>query len=352
MSFFLRVDKKYGQIIHEFLSTALLLDFELQTQRSERSLFFPLKRDLADSERQYLKALNIAFNIEKKIPLKTRTKQKDNLEEELQKILTQEEFKLIPKSFDVLGHVLIIDIPNELQDKKKQISRIYIEKIKPIKTVIQKIGPVKGDLRVREYEILEGDENLEVIYKENGCNYKLDISKVFFNPRLSTERIRIANLINLNERVLDMFAGVGPFSCLIAKKALARVTAVDLNHHAIKYLKQNVKLNKVEHLVEIIEADISDVLKNKYNYTFDKIIMNLPEKSHEFLSMASQAIKKDGGIIYFYTFSNENDLPDEIINQINIQISKSSRELKKIGTHKVRLVAPYEWQVCYELSIQ
>lgn len=330
----------------------MLLDFELQTQRSENFLFFPIKRELAENEKHHLSNLKISFNIEKKVAIKRRLKQKNSLEEELKKILTQKEFKLISRSFDVLGHVLIVDLPNELQNKKTQISKIYIEKIKPVKTVIQKIGPVKGDLRIREYEFLEGDKNLEVSYRENDCIYKFDISKVFFNPRLSTERMRIANLIKNNDKVLDMFAGVGPFSCLIAKKALASITAVDLNPHAIHYLKENVKLNKVDHLVEIIEADVNEILKNNFNYAYDKIIMNLPERSHEFLSSASPCLKKDGGVIYFYTFLNENDPEDEIINQINIEVSKSSRKLKKFGIHKVRLVAPYEWQVCYELLIK
>ncbi|NHI93178.1 MAG: class I SAM-dependent methyltransferase family protein [Candidatus Lokiarchaeota archaeon] len=352
LSYFLRIERKNGQIIHKFLTGLQLLEFELQIQTFGKYLFFPLKRQLNKNEIKLLINLNIPYKIEEKSSKKAKINRINSLKDEFKKVLNQKEIDLIPHSFDVLGHVLIIDFPVELQEKKKLITKILIEQLKPVKSVVQKLGPVTGELRVREYELLEGDKDLETIYTENNCKYKLDISKVFFNPRLSSERMRIAELIDINDNVLDMFAGVGPFTCLIAKKAKARITAIDLNPYAIFYLQYNIKLNKVEHLVNVIEGDIRNVLKDRFHFAFDKVIMNLPEKSYEFLDIACKSIKKEGGIIYFYAFINENDSNDEFLNKIKNIISNSFRNLKKINIHKVRLVAPYEWQVCYELSIK
>ena len=42
--------------------------------------------------------------------------------------------------------------------------------------------------------------------------------QVFWNPRLSHEHERIVNLVDKNDVVHDMFAGIGPFAIPLAKK--------------------------------------------------------------------------------------------------------------------------------------
>ena len=87
--------------------------------------------------------------------------------------------------------------------------------------------------------------------KCNGCNAcvahcKLDVKKVYFSPRLATERKRVADLVSDGEEILDMFAGVGPFPFVIAKEKSVDITAVDINEVAIQYLNENIKINKVK----------------------------------------------------------------------------------------------------------
>jgi len=348
---FLKINKKYGKEIHDLLLELKIFNNSMKVQRDEENILFPLTRSPNTAEIVTIEKIVTEYKIEEKISDPADFKKIEKVQDLLKEFLTEKEIKSIPHSFDIIGHVLVIDLPEILLKKEKKIAGAFLKTLKPVKSVVKKKGPVKGEIRVRELEILEGNKDLETLYKENGCNYKIDISKVFFNPRLSTERLRIANLIKNNEIILDMFAGAGPFSCLIAKRKLAEVYAVDLNPDAIKYLKMNAKLNKIEHLVKTFEGDIRKIFNPQFHNKFDIIIMNLPEKAIESLDIACNAIKKEGGFIYLYSFINENDTEGVILNKIKEILQANNRKLKNITSHKVRLVAPYEWQVCFELEI-
>ena len=88
---------------------------------------------------------------------------------------------------------------------------------------------------MRDYELIGGSGNTETVHREYGCVYNLDISKVYFSPRLSYEHYRVASQVQEEEIVIDMFAGVGPFSILIAKNhEHVKVYAIDLNPEAVK----------------------------------------------------------------------------------------------------------------------
>jgi tRNA (guanine37-N1)-methyltransferase len=87
------------------------------------------------------------------------------------------------------------------------------------------------------------------------------VTKVYFSPRLSQERLRIAQKVRGGEVVIDMFAGVGPFSIQIAKKFNnVKVYAIDTNPVAIQFLKQNIALNKIENIFPL-EAILERSLK-------------------------------------------------------------------------------------------
>ena len=97
-----------------------------------------------------------------------------------------------------------------------------------VRAVFAKSGWVSGTERIMPLRYVAGENRTQTIHKEHGCSFKVDLSKVFFSPRLSSEHQRIAKLVDEGERVVDMFAGVGPFSILIAKGLSdVRVEAID-----------------------------------------------------------------------------------------------------------------------------
>ena len=121
----------------------------------------------------------------------------------------------IPSSFDIIGNkekaVAIVEIPKEAANYKNKIAKAIMEQHKNVKTVLDKGTPRKGIFRIRDYKILAGSRNTEVMHSENGCRFLIDPRKAYFSQREGTERQRIASLVKNGETVMAFFAGAGPF---------------------------------------------------------------------------------------------------------------------------------------------
>ena len=158
---------------------------------------------------------------------------------------------MLPVSFDVIGDVAIIRLDRELTSWSSKIGDAMIRANPRLRTVAMDKG-VKGELRVRDIEVVSGDPVTETEHIEYGLRLMVDPSKTYFNPRLAGERRRIASLVRPGERVTDMFAGVGPFSLMISKYAVPSVIfAIDLNHDAIELMKRNIELNKAKNIIPL-----------------------------------------------------------------------------------------------------
>src|SRR3989338_3820024 len=167
------------------------------------------------------------------------------LKKALENILTTQESKELISSFDQIGDIIIVRIPDSLLSKKKLIGETLLKQVKIAKSIFYQASAVEGDFRTRNLEILAGDNKTETEYKEFGCKFTVDVENAFFSPRLSTERERIANLVRDGETVVNMFAGVGMFSVMIAKKKKCTVYSIDINPIAAKLCEKNIKSNKI-----------------------------------------------------------------------------------------------------------
>ncbi len=214
-------------------------------------------------------------------------------------LLTKEELSRVKRSFDIIGSVAVLEIGLP-EEKEKLVAETMLKAFPSVKTVCKKAGAIEDEFRVRPIKVLAGD-GTETIYVEHGCRMKLDVGRVYFSPRLSTERLRVAKQVAPGERVLVMFAGVGPYALLIAKlQPDARVWAVEKNPAGVKYLKENIALNKLEGRVEAFLGDVRKVVP-KLGMKFDRIVMPLPKGAGDFLDVAFAALK-NGGIVHFYGF--------------------------------------------------
>jgi len=144
---------------------------------------------------------------------------------------------LLPSSFDVIGDIAIIELPEELMPHGKAIGEAILRAHRHIKAVFAKGSRIEGEYRVRELVHLAGEKRTETPHRENGVRLKLDVARVYFSPRLATERMRVFEKTRPGEVVFDMFAGVGPYSILLARKA-GPVFACDINPWAIRYLEE------------------------------------------------------------------------------------------------------------------
>ena len=268
-----------------------------------------------------------------------------NFSELLEDELSESEIENLRTSFDTIGDIVILEIPDDLINKKQMIGDAALEFTKR-KSVYMKKSAIKGTTRVRELEFLSGKDDSITIHKEHGARLKLDVREVYFSPRLATERKRVMESVKNGEKILDMFCGIGPFPIVIAKNKNVDITAVDINDEAIKYLNENIKLNKLKGNIKTYCGDVRDVA-NSFNTKFDRIIMNLPGLAYTFLDVSVDLIK-NGGIINYYEFS---DSYEQGIERLNKAANNVGKKVEIINTRKVKSTSPGEWHIAIDGKI-
>ena len=248
------------------------------------------------------------------------------------------------RAYDVLGNVAIVNFPKEfnLKDKKKIAEKILSEN-KSVTTILEKSGKVSGRLRKPELKYILGEKTFEVLYRENGCVFRFNVDTTYFSPRLSNERKEIAEKIKKNEEVLVMFAGVAPFSIVIAKNSLAKkVYSNEINREANKYAKLNVEKNKLKNRIELVNGDIKKVAE-KLNKKFDVIVMPRPQLKDSFLEQAFELSKKKTRI-YYYDFCKADET-DKIVEKIKFEAKENKKKIKILNVKKAGEIAPYKIRV-------
>ena len=280
------------------------------------------------------------------VELELLKKQPSNFTELLEDLLDENEIEKLKTSYDVVGDVVIIEIPDELECKKTDIGEAAL-KFSKRKSVYMKKSAVKGTTRVRDLELLAGVDNPITIHKEHGTRLKLNVKKMYFSPRLATERKRVSDSVKDNERILDMFCGIGPFPSVIAKNNCVEIVGVDINSNAIEYFKENIMLNKLKNITAIC-SDIRKVYDKLKLMKFDRIIMNLPGLAYSFLDIAFDLIA-DNGIINYYEFS---DSYENGIKRIEDIAKKKNRKVEIINTRKVKSTSPGMWHVAIDAKIK
>lgn len=273
------------------------------------------------------------------------------LKKALEGILSEKEASELYSAFDQVGDIIIVRIPDSLISKKKIIGETLLENVHPARSVFYQATPVAGDFRTRSLEILAGEDNTQTEYKEYGCRFKVDVEKAFFSPRLSTERNRIAQMVQDGEVVINMFGGVGMFSIVAAKKKKCTVYNIDLNPEAAKLCDENIRLNKkLAGTVISIHGDASQVIREHLQDKGDRTLMLLPERSDEFLSSAISATKS-GGIIHYYSHQHADKRQDavQVSKQHYMEVTLVKSEI--LGGRMVRAVGPRYYQTVVDVRI-
>ena len=348
----IKVPKTQGEKMLGIVNKMGISDRELGIHNDANSIYIPLVRRPNKEEiaALSLQLKSISFEIrtflEKKRPSKTL---KDVLDNKLEPRLLAS----LPRALEIIGDIAIIEIPPELRQKERRVGKAILESHRKIRTVLAKAGAVSGTYRLREFTLIAGEQKTSARHKEYGCAYMIDIAKAYFSPRLSQEHKRVASLIQKGETIVDLFAGVGPFSVLIAKTNLdVKVYAVDINPEAINLLKTNVRLNRVENRVFPILGDAAKIVEQKLSGIADRVIMNLPERAIEFVEAACMAIKPTGGIVHFYGFVRRPETLEDMERQFVGEVEKAGRKVNRfLSVKTIRETGPYEWQVALDAKI-
>lgn len=253
-------------------------------------------------------------------------------------------------SYDFLGNVAIMKFPEGTSPKeKKKFAERLLENQKSIKTVLEKKDKIRGRLRKLSTEFLAGEKTKEILYRENNCVFRFNVDDTYFSPRLSNERKEIVSKIKKNETVLVMFAGVAPYSIVIAKNSGAKkVYSNELNRKANKYAELNISLNRLKERVELIPGDIKKVAP-KINKKFDVIVMPRPQLKDSFLKEAFMLSKK-GTRIYYYDFCKEEDITS-IVEKVRNEAKITKKKIKIFEVKRAGEIAPYKVRLRIDFKI-
>jgi tRNA (guanine37-N1)-methyltransferase len=273
------------------------------------------------------------------------------LKKALENVLSEKESEDLFSAFDQIGDIIIVRIPDSLLSKKKIIGETLLEQVKTAKSVFYQLSSVEGDFRTRDLEILAGVDKTETEYKEFGCRFIVDVEKAFFSPRLSTERDRIAELVQDGEIVINMFGGVGMFSIIAAKRKKCTVYNIDINPIAAKLCEKNIELNiKLVGKVVSIHGDAAKIIEERFRDQGDRVLMLLPERSDEFLNSAILATKSNG-IIHYYSHIHADEKSQAAKLSEKHYLDTTPIKSKIINSKIVRAVGPRYYQTVVDVRI-
>jgi len=329
---------KNAEKIKEFLINKKLLNHNFIPLKEKGFIYFPLNNEINHRDIEIInKKLNKSL------------KKSRNLKSSLKGKLTKKEMSYLKTSFDSVGNIAILEIPKELESKEELIAKELLRINKNIKTVLKKSGVHEGKLRTQKMQYLAGIDTKETIHKENNVQLKLNVEEVYFSPRLSSERKRIAKQVKKDEEILVMFSGCAPYPCVLAKNTEAKkILGIEINPVGHKYGLENLQLNKIKN-VELICGDVKKVVP-LLNKKFDRILMPLPKSAENFLDVALGAAKK-GTIIHFYDFLHEKDIPKKAVEKIDKACKKRKIEYKVLQTVKCGQHAPRIYRICVDFQI-
>jgi len=339
----LKVPKNEANRIRLLLQEKGILDHNWKIRRSDDYVYLPLTQE---PDNDFLEEIGLEMNNIGDAEFEELKRRPKNMEDYLQGKIPKEKMEEFKKSFDIMGDVVILEIPDDLEREKYLIGDAALQFTKR-KSVYRKKSAIKGVVRTRELEHLAGEDIPETIHREYDSRIMLDVKKVYFSPRLATERRIIGDQVTDGEVIIDMFTGVGPFAINIARRSHLKnveIYAIDINPSAIHYLKENIELNKVQGKINPLLGDVAEVLKD-LDVKADRIIMNLPGTASEFLSVAVEHLKS-GGILNYYQFSRDFEDPIKMVEEVAYP-----RQVEVLGKRKVKSRSPGVWHVAIDARI-
>lgn len=275
--------------------------------------------------------------------------------EKLSASLSSKEIAKVYTSFDIVGDIAIIKTPNDNDVNAQAVATQIMMVHKNVKTVFVQTSPIFGDFRVRQLKLLTGENKTDTKHRESGCVFAVDVGKCYFSPRLLGERSRVAGLVSPGETIINMFAGVGCFSVIIAKKVhQTKVYSIDINPVAVQYMKENIRVNRVYSKVVPLLGDSKEIIKAELQGKADRVLMPLPELALQYLPSAVITLKKEGGWIHYYDFEHAIGKKDPV-EKTKIKVAK---KLDSLGvgyvfafSRVVRSTGPNWYQTVLDIHV-
>lgn len=333
-----KAELRHAEAVKQHLLKKSLLDHGYLPVKELGFIYFPLLKKVKVPQAE---TVTTKFSFPPK-------KKHLTIEEMLKDKLTPDEMELLPKSQEVVGSILILEIPEELQVHETMIAEAYLKLNKHLETVVKKEDIHEGTFRTRKVKILAGKLRKETIHLENGVRLKLHLERAYFSARLGNERLRIAKQVKSGEEILVMFSGVGPYPLVLARRSKAKhIVGIEINPWAHKFAMENIALNNLQKKVTFHLGDVREALP-PLKKKFDRIIMPLPKTGEEFLPLALKYCKK-GGLIHLYAFLEEKDIPAEK-KHFQKKAKEQGYAVKILRTATCGQFSPRTFRVCFDMK--
>ncbi len=325
-----KTKKEKAEEIRKKLISQNALNQDYKVVKDQSNVYFPLKKDVEGIE-----------TIEK--DLEPKETNPNSLKEALEDKLTEKELDLLVTSFDIIGDIAVIEMPEELEKKEKEIGKAIMEIHPSVSTVCKRQEKTQGKYRVRPVEVITGEEKTETLHKEHRVKMKLDLNKMYFNSRLSHEREIVADKINPGEEIGYLFAGVGPFALVAARKNQdIKITAVELNPDAYRYLEENIMLNKFTDKIKPLQRDVKDL----EGYSFDRVIAPMPTQAENFIEPILKNTA-DNAVIHYYSLGEK---PNPFKKPLQ-EIEKHIDNFKVLDKREVLSYSPGKKEVVLDIQL-
>ena len=261
------------------------------------------------------------------------------------------EIERAPGSWAVVGDVVLVRIPDDCP-RPGEVGDALLD-LQGAETVLARNG-IEGPHREPDVEVLAGSGDTETVHVEHGTKYALDMAEVMFSPGNKAERVRMGEVVEPGERVLDMFAGIGYFALPMAR-AGAQVTAVERNPAAFRFLVENAVLNDVQDRLRPFRADCRDVAEwhadpeVDLDVTADRVVMGYYE-AHEYLD-AALAVVESGGAIHVHEATPEAELPDRPVERLEGAAEEAGRAVDVEEVRRVKSYSEGVWHVVVDAAV-
>ncbi|HUX99400.1 MAG TPA: class I SAM-dependent methyltransferase family protein [Candidatus Deferrimicrobium sp.] len=278
---------------------------------------------------------------------------KQLIQERLKHKLSDTELEIIPTGFQQIGDKAILTLSPELIEYTNDIAREILDLFNNVKGVYLKTGAVSGEFRTPQIEFILGENKPVIIHREHGILYKFDITKIMFAKGNINERLRISKLVQSDEIIFDLFAGIGYFSLLLGKTGKPKkIYAFELNPIAKFYLEENIKLNEINKDREIICPVLGDskVEALKIPEKANRVIMGILPAPKEHIDTVFRIIDKEA-MVHYEGLLKQNETPDDLFSDFEETNRIYNRKVELIKTNYVKSYGPKVYHVTLDLLI-
>jgi tRNA (guanine37-N1)-methyltransferase len=277
------------------------------------------------------------------------------LEKTLSQMLSAKDAIHVYNSYDIVGDIAIVRLKEASEESGWRIAQTIMDIHKNVRTVLAQIGAVCGEFRLRKLRYIGGENKTYTVHKESACQFSVDVEECYFSPRLSWERMRVAKLGEKGEVVVNMFAGVGCFSIVMAKYSnVERVYSVDVNPAAVRYMRENVRINRVYGKVLPMLGEAKEIIEKRLCHVANRVLMPLPEKASEYLSCALLCLIKSGGWIHYYDFVHARKGEDAVVkvkHSVSTKLDALNARFEVPFGRIVRASGPNWFQVVLDVKV-